>query len=193
MTGQQELDLIAELQMTTEKEWPYPFPKDGESTVQHWPELPDVESAGEGVGLPEPVAEFVGYHKVHFAELPTVMFFGKHPPLGTKLTDHAQATAEIAKRDARIEALEELASGFVDMRDRNLNLWSEIVSLRAQLAEAQKDAAALWMMLDDIDTGGDIAKADDVLYRAIAERSHKRRFEPRYEWIMAAIDQKGQS
>ena len=57
-----------------------------------------------------------------------------------------------------------------------------------QLAAAEKDACALWMMLDDIDTGGDIAKADDVLYRAIAEHSHKRRFEPRFEWVIKAID-----
>ena len=58
---------------------------------------------------------------------------------------------------------------------------------RVELGECRKDAAALWMMLDDIDTGGDIAKADDVLYRAIAERSHKRRFEPSYEWVTAYI------
>ena len=57
-----------------------------------------------------------------------------------------------------------------------------------QLAAAERDACALWMMLDDIDTGGDIAKADDVLYRAIAEHSHKRRFEPRFEWVIKAID-----
>lgn len=83
--------------------------------------------------------------------------------------------------------------------DRRINERAKLlVELRAaldaaekvedQLAACQKDAAALWMMLDDIDTGGDIAKADDVLYRAIAERSHKRRFEPRYEWVMKYID-----
>ena len=68
------------------------------------------------------------------------------------------------------------------------NLEAENASLRERLEKVEKDACALWMMLDDIDTGGDIAKADDVLYRAIAERSHKRRFEPRYEWVIKAID-----
>lgn len=65
---------------------------------------------------------------------------------------------------------------------------AEIERLRVERDALKKDAAALWMMLDDIDTGGDIAKADDVLYRAIAERSHKRRFEPRFEWVMQHID-----
>ena len=81
------------------------------------------------------------------------------------------------------------------LRTITLSKRSEIVQLRAenaeltaQLAAAEKDACALWMMLDDIDTGGDIAKADDVLYRAIAERSHNRRFEPRFEWVIKAID-----
>ena len=40
----------------------------------------------------------------------------------------------------------------------------------------------------DIDTGGDRAKADDVLYRAIAERTHRRRFSPKYQVVIDAID-----
>lgn len=64
----------------------------------------------------------------------------------------------------------------------------QIESLQAEVEALRKDAVALWMMLDDIDTGGDIAKGDDVLYRAIAERSHKRRFDSRFKWVIAAID-----
>lgn len=34
----------------------------------------------------------------------------------------------------------------------------------------------LWKLLDDIDTAGDIAKSDDKLYRAIAERHQAMRW-----------------
>lgn len=59
----------------------------------------------------------------------------------------------------------------------------------AQEIERLRECAIdLWMMLDDIDTGGDRAKADDVLYRAIAERTHRRRFSPKYQIVIDAID-----
>jgi outer membrane murein-binding lipoprotein Lpp len=38
-------------------------------------------------------------------------------------------------------------------------------------------AAFLWDLLDEIDTAGDMAKGDDKLYRAIVERTQRRRFE----------------
>ena len=34
----------------------------------------------------------------------------------------------------------------------------------------------LWKLLDDIDTAGDIAKSDDKLYRAMAERHQAKRW-----------------
>lgn len=64
----------------------------------------------------------------------------------------------------------------------------EIERLRAEVAGLRECAIDLWMMLDDIDTGGDRAKADDVLYRAIAERTHRRRFSPKYQIVIDAID-----
>ena len=64
----------------------------------------------------------------------------------------------------------------------------EIERLRAEVAGLRECAIDLWMMLDDIDTGGDRAKADDVLYRAIAERTHRRRFSPKYQVVIDAID-----
>ena len=65
---------------------------------------------------------------------------------------------------------------------------AEIERLRAEVAGLRECAIDLWMMLDDIDTGGDRAKADDVLYRAIAERTHRRRFSPKYQVVIDAID-----
>jgi hypothetical protein len=38
-------------------------------------------------------------------------------------------------------------------------------------------AQFLWKLLDDIDTAGDIAKADDKAYREMVERIQRRRFE----------------
>ena len=64
----------------------------------------------------------------------------------------------------------------------------EIERLRAEVAGLRECAIDLWMMLDDIDTGGDRTKADDVLYRAIAERTHRRRFSPKYQVVIDAID-----
>ena len=64
----------------------------------------------------------------------------------------------------------------------------ELAALRAEVAGLRECAIDLWMMLDDIDTGGDRAKADDVLYRAIAERTHRRRFSPKYQVVIDAID-----
>lgn len=58
----------------------------------------------------------------------------------------------------------------------------------AEVAQLRECAVDLWMMLDDIDTGGDRAKTDDVLYRAIAERTHRRRFSPKYQVVIDAID-----
>jgi len=34
----------------------------------------------------------------------------------------------------------------------------------------------LWMLLDNIDTAGDMAKSDDKLYRHIVERAQKKRW-----------------
>ncbi len=52
------------------------------------------------------------------------------------------------------------------------------IDLKAQLAECKKDAERLesiaqylYKLLDDIDTIGDMAKADDVLYRVLVEKT----------------------
>lgn len=43
-------------------------------------------------------------------------------------------------------------------------------------AERQK-SLRLWMLLDDIDTADDIAKADDKLYRSLCRQYQKKRWE----------------
>ena len=102
--------------------------------------------------------------------------------VGDEAEDYAGKLAALEAENARLIERFELA---VETKTQQQ---ATIAQQAEQLAAAEKDACALWMMLDDIDTGGDIAKADDVLYRAIAEHSHKRRFEPRFEWVIKAID-----
>lgn len=45
------------------------------------------------------------------------------------------------------------------------------------MPDYEKVARFLWDLLDDIDTAGDIAKADDKTYRDMVERLQRRRFE----------------
>jgi hypothetical protein len=35
----------------------------------------------------------------------------------------------------------------------------------------------LWMLLDDVDTADDIAKADDAIYRSLCRQAHKKRWD----------------
>jgi hypothetical protein len=59
-------------------------------------------------------------------------------------------------------------------------------------AERQK-SLRLWMLLDDIDTADDVAKADDKLYRSICQKHQKKRWEIlSEEEVDAAIRARGE-
>ena len=68
---------------------------------------------------------------------------------------------------------------------REANLWitsderrAAVVRFAALVAAAERQKSIrLWMLLDDIDTADDIAKADDKLYRSICQRHQKKRWE----------------
>ena len=45
------------------------------------------------------------------------------------------------------------------------------------IASERQKSLRLWMLLDDIDTADDIAKADDKLYRSICQKQQKKRWE----------------
>lgn len=51
-----------------------------------------------------------------------------------------------------------------------------IARLQGEVERLETAAQYLWKLLDDIDTAGDIAKADDQIYRQIAERLQRKRF-----------------
>ena len=59
-------------------------------------------------------------------------------------------------------------------------------------AERQK-SLRLWMLLDDIDTADDVAKADDKLYRSLCQKHQKKRWEIlSEEEVDAAIRARGE-
>ena len=44
------------------------------------------------------------------------------------------------------------------------------------IAHERKKALRLWMLLDDVDTADDIAKADDAVYRSLCRKAHAKRW-----------------
>lgn len=60
-------------------------------------------------------------------------------------------------------------------------------------AEREK-SLRLWMLLDDVDTADDIAKADDAIYRSLCRQAHKKRWDVLTgDEIDAAIRVRGQA
>jgi hypothetical protein len=54
---------------------------------------------------------------------------------------------------------------------------AEIERFAALVAAHEREKAIqLWMLLDDIDTADDIAKADDAVYRSLCRRAHQKRW-----------------
>jgi len=44
------------------------------------------------------------------------------------------------------------------------------------VAYEREKSLRLWMLLDDVDTADDIAKADDVVYRSLCRQAHAKRW-----------------
>ena len=62
--------------------------------------------------------------------------------------------------------------------DRLIMRYEVIERFAALVAAAERQKSIrLWMLLDDIDTADDIARADDKLYRSICQRHQKKRWE----------------
>jgi len=45
------------------------------------------------------------------------------------------------------------------------------------VAFEREKSLKLWMLLDDVDTADDIAKADDAIYRSLCRQTHKKRWD----------------
>ena len=55
---------------------------------------------------------------------------------------------------------------------------SELIAFAKLVAEKERaKSLKLWMLLDDIDTADDIAKADDAIYRSLCRQAHKKRWD----------------
>ena len=44
------------------------------------------------------------------------------------------------------------------------------------IAHEREKSLRLWMLLDDVDTADDIAKADDAVYRSLCRKAHAKRW-----------------
>jgi hypothetical protein len=71
----------------------------------------------------------------------------------------------------------------------------ELERFAALVAAVEREKSLkLWMLLDDVDTADDIAKADDKLYRSICQKYQKRRWEILSEQeVDTAIRARGQA
>ena len=71
--------------------------------------------------------------------------------------------------------------GFVDyeLDDGTTNAFDKRYEAFAKLVAEKERAKSLklWMLLDDIDTADDIAKADDAIYRSLCRQAHKKRWD----------------
>ena len=72
-------------------------------------------------------------------------------------------------------------AGFVDyeLDDGTTNAFDKRYEAFAKLVAEKERAKSLklWMLLDDIDTADDIAKADDAIYRSLCRQAHKKRWD----------------
>jgi hypothetical protein len=79
--------------------------------------------------------------------------------------------------------------------------WMPIIGLEyaeklIKLAKQQEreKSLQLWMLLDDVDTADDIAKADDVIYRSLCKQAHAKRWSVlTSDEVDAAIRARGQA
>ena len=53
-------------------------------------------------------------------------------------------------------------------------------------ADEREKTLRLWMLLDDVDTADDIAKADDAIYRSLCRQAHANRWDVLNEVEVAA-------
>ena len=66
--------------------------------------------------------------------------------------------------------------------DKNIVLYaaktSKFLERFAELviAAEREKSLQLWLLLDDVDTADDIAKADDAFYRALCRQAHEKRW-----------------
>ena len=62
------------------------------------------------------------------------------------------------------------------MTTRETELTAQVAALEAEVMRLREIIEKLWVVIDDIDTYSDMAKADDKLYRSLVERRQKDRW-----------------
>lgn len=74
-------------------------------------------------------------------------------------------------REAGLRPIDEFAGAWITY-DEPIERFASLVAA----AEREK-SLRLWMLLDDVDTADDIAKADDAIYRSLCRQAHKKRWD----------------
>ena len=62
------------------------------------------------------------------------------------------------------------------MTTRETELTAQVAALEVEVMRLMEIIEKLWVVIDDIDTYSDMAKADDKLYRSLVERRQKDRW-----------------
>lgn len=74
--------------------------------------------------------------------------------------------------------------------------WHKRIEAFAALVreDEREKTLRLWMLLDDVDTADDIAKADDAIYRSLCRQAHAKRWDVLNEnEVDAAIRARGEN
>ena len=88
---------------------------------------------------------------------------------GYPSTERKQAAAMLRSQHAEIERLK-------NDDDHICGHMNEADALRAENEKLREQAYRLWMLLDDVDTADDIAKADDKVYRTLCHKYQANRW-----------------
>ena len=90
-------------------------------------------------------------------------------------------TQTIEQLTARIAELEEenarLKFALADTEALELGTSERLAASQAYAEQLREKIEALWGIIDDIDSYGDMAKADDKLFRSLVEKRQKDRWE----------------
>ena len=79
---------------------------------------------------------------------------------------------ELAREALKQEPREDWNSTAWVFADETLEAFAKLVA-----AKERAKSLKLWMLLDDVDTADDIAKADDAIYRSLCRQAHKKRWD----------------
>lgn len=76
----------------------------------------------------------------------------------------------------QLERFAALVAAHVRKQTRDQALDAAEVAIKRAIETEREKSLQLWMLLDDVDTADDIAKADDTVYRSLCRQAHQKRW-----------------